>query len=119
MKLCDYCGFVIKDNDVKCFNCRMAIPGREVSESVVKAAEVQKNVQLAHSTRSLSSYVPKKLIALILVVGLFASPQTQMLLGDGIYYWDEINTPYYTIPEKIVLTYVRNFEIYVEEGNDV
>lgn len=42
MKLCDYCGFVIKDNDVKCFNCRMAIPGREVSESVVKAAEVQK-----------------------------------------------------------------------------
>ena len=46
MKLCDYCGFVIKDNDVKCFNCRMAIPGREVSESVVKAAEVQKNVQL-------------------------------------------------------------------------
>ena len=88
MKLCDYCGFVIKDNDVKCFNCRMAIPGREVSESVVKAAEVQKNVQLAHSTRSLSSYVPKKLIALILVVGLFASPQTQMLLGDGIDYWD-------------------------------
>ena len=67
MKLCDYCGFVIKDNDVKCFNCRMVIPGREVSESVVKAAEVQKNVQLAHSTRSLSSYVPKKIIALILV----------------------------------------------------
>ena len=119
MKLCDYCGFVIKDNDVKCFNCRMAIPGREVSEPVVKAAEVQKNVQPVHSTRSLSSYVPKKLIALLLVVGLFASPQTQMLLGDGIDYWDEINTPYYTIPEKIVLTYVRNFEIYVEEGNDV
>jgi len=42
-----------------------------------------------------------------------------MLLGDGIDYWDEINTPYYTIPEKIVLTYVRNFEVYVEEGNDV
>ena len=50
---------------------------------------------------------------------MFVSPQTQMLLGDGIDYWDEINTPYYTIPEKIVLTYVRNFEIYVEEGNDV
>ena len=63
MKLCDYCGFVIKDNDVKCFNCRMVIPGREVSESVVKAADVQKNVQLAHSTRSLSSYVPKKLLS--------------------------------------------------------
>ena len=113
MKLCDYCGFVIKDNDVKCFNCRMSVPGRQVPEPVAKVAEVKKEVQLAHSNRNFSSYIPKKLIALVLVVGLFASPQTQMLLSEGIDYWDEINTPYYTIPEKIVLTYVRNFEIYV------
>ena len=29
MKLCDFCGFVIKDQDAKCSNCRMIVPGRE------------------------------------------------------------------------------------------
>jgi len=54
-----------------------------------------------------------------LVVGLFASPQTQLLLTNGIDYWDEMNTPYYTIPEQIRLTYVRNFEVFIEEGDEV
>ena len=29
MKLCDFCGFVIKEQDAKCSNCRMMVPGRE------------------------------------------------------------------------------------------
>ena len=31
-------------------------------------------------------------------------------------YWDEMNTPYYSIPEQISLTYVRNFEVFLDEG---
>ncbi len=117
MKLCDFCGFVIKDQDAQCSNCRMIVPGRESLVTPPKPISSEKTTTKSLPGRSISSYIPKKLIALLLVVGLFASPQTQLLLSDGIDYWDEMNTPYYTIPEKITLTYIRNFEIYIEEGD--
>ena len=118
MKLCDFCGFVIKEQDAKCSNCRMMVPGREAvfAPLKVKTTKVEPKSPLPH--RGFSSYIPKKLIALLLVVGLFASPQTQVLISDGIDYWDEINTPYYTIPEQITLTYVRNFEVFLDEGDE-
>ncbi len=119
MKLCDYCGFVIKENDAKCSNCRMVVPGRESMLVQPGSVSSPKKVQSQMPSRTISSFVPKKFIAILLVIGLFSSPQTQTLLNDGLNYWDELNTPYYTIPEKITLTYVRNFEIYVEEGDEV
>ena len=119
MKLCDFCGFVIKGQDAKCSNCRMIVPGRESLLTPPKPTSSEKVISQSLSKRSISSYIPKKLIALILVVGLFASPQTQVLLSDGMNYWDEMNTPYYTIPETITLTYIRNFEIYIEDGDEV
>ena len=79
----------------------------ELSKSAIKSSS---------RSRSLSSYIPKKLIALTLVIGLLASPQTQVLLSSGMNYWDEMNTPYYSIPEQISLTYVRNFEVFLDEG---
>ncbi len=118
MKLCDYCGFVVKDQDAKCSNCRMIVPGRESMLVPPKVVSSQETVKSSVPTRSISSYIPKKLIAILLVIGLFASPQTQILLSDGMDYWDEMNTPYYTMPETITLTYVRNFEIFVEEGDE-
>ena len=119
MKLCDFCGFVIKEQHAKCSNCRMAVPGRESFLSSPKVEIPKDNLAPSLPSRSLSSYVPKKLLAFLLVVGLFASPQTQLLLTNGIDYWDEMNTPYYTIPEQIRLTYVRNFEVFIEEGDEV
>ena len=119
MKLCDYCGFVVKDQDAKCSNCRMIVPGRESMLVPPKVVSSQETVKSSVPTRSISSYIPKKLIAVLLVIGLFASPQTQVLLSDGMDYWDEKNTQYYTLPETITLTYVRNFEIFVEEGDEV
>tara|TARA_B100001029_G_scaffold175022_1_gene175890 strand:+ start:169 stop:1323 length:1155 start_codon:yes stop_codon:yes gene_type:complete len=95
----------------------MIVPGRESLVTPPKPISSEKTITKSLPRRSISSYIPKKLIALLLVVGLFASPQTQLLLSDGIDYWDEMNTPYYTIPEKITLTYIRNFEIYIEEGD--
>jgi len=117
MKLCDFCGFVIKDQDSQCLNCQMSVPGREPILVKPKEPTVTGNFQSSASSYSLLSYIPKKSIALLVVLGLFISPQTQVLLNQGMDYWDEVNTPYYTIPEKVVLTYVRNFEIYVEEGD--
>ena len=119
MKLCDFCGFVIKEQHAKCSNCRMSVPGRESFLSTTKVELPKDNLAPSLPSRSLSSYVPKKLLAFLLVVGLFASPQTQLLLTNGIDYWDEMNTPYYTIPEQIRLTYVRNFEVFIEEGDEV
>ena len=116
MKLCDFCGFVIKDQDAKCSNCRMIVPGREAMFSPPKVRTPKQESKSSLQSRSISSYIPKKIIALLLVVGLFGSPQTQVLLSNGIDYWDEINTPYYTIPEQITLTYVRNFEVFLDEG---
>ena len=117
MKLCDFCGFVIKEQDAKCSNCRMIIPGREAMFTPPEIEISNEEPKLSLQSRAISSYIPKKLIALLLVVGLFASPQTQVLLSDGIDYWDEMNTPYYTIPEQITLTYVRNFEVFLDEGD--
>ena len=116
MKLCDYCGFVIKEQDVRCTNCRMMVPGREIIPTPSKLVLSKSAIKSSSRSRSLSSYIPKKLIALILVIGLLASPQTQVLLSSGMNYWDEMNTPYYSIPEQISLTYVRNFEVFLDEG---
>ena len=118
MKLCDFCGFVIKEQDAKCSNCRMMVPGREAMFTPPKVEVSKLESKSPLPKRGISSYIPKKLIALLLVVGLFASPQTQVLISDGIDYWDEINTPYYTIPEQITLTYVRNFEVFLDEGDE-
>ena len=116
MKLCDYCGFVIKEQDVRCTNCRMMVPGREIMPTPSKLELSKSAIKSSSRSRSLSSYIPKKLIALTLVIGLLASPQTQVLLSSGMNYWDEMNTPYYSIPEQISLTYVRNFEVFLDEG---
>ena len=118
MKLCDFCGFVVKEQDAKCSNCRMLIPGRESLLASPKVEIQSKIVDTPLGSNSISSYIPKKLIAILLVVGLFASPQTQVLLSDGMEYWEEMNTPYYTIPEQITLTYVRNFEVFLDEGDE-
>jgi len=118
MKLCDFCGFVVKEQDAKCSNCRMVIPGRESLLASPKVEIQSKIVDTPLGSNSISSYIPKKLIAILLVVGLFASPQTQVLLSDGMEYWEEMNTPYYTIPEQITLTYVRNFEVFLDEGDE-
>ena len=118
MKLCDFCGFVVKEQDAKCSNCRMVVPGRESLLASPKVEIQSKIVDTPLGTNSISSYIPKKLIAILLVVGLFASPQTQVLLSDGMEYWEEMNTPYYTIPEQITLTYVRNFEVFLDEGDE-
>ena len=118
MKLCDFCGFVIKEQDAKCSNCRMVVPGRESLLASPKVEIQSKIVDTPLGSNSISSYIPKKLIAILLVVGLFASPQTQVLLSDGMEYWEEMNTPYYTIPEQITLTYVRNFEVFLDEGDE-
>ena len=116
MKLCDYCGFVIKEQDVRCTNCRMMVPGREIMPTPSRLELSKSAIKSSSRSRSLSSYIPKKLIALALVIGLLASPQTQVLLSSGMNYWDEMNTPYYSIPEQISLTYVRNFEVFLDEG---
>ena len=118
MKLCDFCGFVVKEQDAKCSNCRMVVPGRESLLASPKVEIQSKIVDTPLGSNSISSYIPKKLIAILLVVGLFASPQTQVLLSDGMEYWEEMNTPYYTIPEQITLTYVRNFEVFLDEGDE-
>ena len=118
MKLCDFCGFVVKEQDAKCSNCRMVVPGRESLLASPKVEIQSKIVDTPLGSNSISSYIPKKLIAILLVVGLFASPQTQVLLNDGMEYWEEMNTPYYTIPEQITLTYVRNFEVFLDEGDE-
>ena len=118
MKLCDFCGFVVKEQDAKCSNCRMVIPGRESLLASPKVEIQSKIVDTPLRSKSISSYIPKKLLAILLVVGLFISPQTQVLLNDGMEYWEEMNTPYYTIPEQITLTYVRNFEVFLDEGDE-
>ena len=117
MKLCDYCGFVVKDQDAKCSNCRMIVPGRESMLVPPKVVSSQETVKSSVPTRSISSYIPKKLIAILLVIGLFASPQTQILLSDGMDYWDEMNTPYYTIPETCLCgkRYNDPINMYTEE----
>ena len=117
MKLCDYCGFVIKDNDSKCFNCSMAVPGREVSVTKTSTSISKKNVSQSIPRRSIFSYIPKKFLALLIVGGLLASPQTQLLFDEGLDYWEQMNTSYYTIPEEIVIHYIRNFEVYLKEGD--
>ena len=58
-------------------------------------------------------FVPRKTLALLLVIGILMAPQTQTLINDGKEYWEDINTPYYSVPKNLELTLVRNFTIYL------
>ena len=37
-------------------------------------------------------------------------------MNESLDYWDEMNTPYYNIPESITINLIRNFTIYLENG---
>jgi hypothetical protein len=115
MQLCDFCGFVIAQEDNKCKNCSSPISGREVinEEKHFKALpQKTKNENIVYTPpRNWGRYIPRKTIALLLVIGLVMAPQTQTLIRDGKEYWDEINTPYYNIPKTLELTLIRNFTI--------
>ena len=121
MQLCDTCGFVINEGDYKCGNCDSPIPGQGDAfaqfqpKTTIKKPVPEKIVPPSPST-GLSGYIPKKTIVLLLVAGLLVAPQTQSLMGGSLDYWDEMNTPYYNIPESITLSLVRNFTIYLENG---
>ncbi len=119
MQLCDFCGFVLNNGDAKCSNCATPIPGREhlSIETPKNGPTVEKAPsKFIPTTSGLSSYIPKKTIILLLVVGIIVAPQTQTLLTKSIEYWDEMNTPYYNIPESVTLTFVRNFTILLDSG---
>ncbi|SVE52292.1 uncharacterized protein METZ01_LOCUS505146, partial [marine metagenome] len=121
MQLCDTCAFVINEGDYKCGNCDSPIPGQGDAfaqfqpKTTIKKPVPEKIVPPSPST-GLSGYIPKKTIVLLLVAGLLVAPQTQSLMGGSLDYWDEMNTPYYNIPESITLSLVRNFTIYLENG---
>ena len=110
MQLCDFCGFVLNDGDAKCSNCAVQIPGREHLAIQTPKAEstIEKTVEskFIPTTSSLSSYIPKKTIILLLVVGILVAPHTQSLVTKSIDYWDDMNTPYYNIPESVTITFV-------------
>jgi len=123
MKLCDSCGFVLSENDAQCKNCAIPVPGKEQilkpeKVSFITDKEPQRKLISPLVQRSLTSYIPKKTIVLLIVIGFAFTPQAQNLLKDSTNYWEEMNTPYYNIPESIELTLVRNFTIYLEnEGS--
>ena len=117
MQLCDFCGFVIGQDDTKCRNCLSQIPGRErIDNSKILPKSPKQNIVYTPPNKW-SRYIPRKTLALLLVIGLVMAPQTQALIKDGKEYWDEINTPYYSIPENLELTLVRNFTIYLPSEN--
>ena len=117
MQLCDFCGFVIGQDDNQCKNCSSQVPGREpIRENISSKPITQKNNNehlIYKPPRNWGKYIPRKTIALLMVIGLVMAPQTQTLIKDGKEYWDEINTPYYSIPQTLELTLVRNFTIYL------
>ena len=118
MRLCDFCGFVLNEGDAKCSNCATPVPGQEhlaVKTQPKSSAEKVTTTKIV-PTKRLTSYIPKKTIILLLVIGLIAAPQTQSLLSKSVDYWDEMNTPYYNIPESITINLVRNFTIQLESG---
>ena len=120
MELCDFCGFVLNDGNAKCSNCAAQIPGREhlTIQTPKAGTKVKKSVdsKFIPATSNLTSYIPKKTIILLLVIGILVAPQTQSLITKSINYWDEMNTPYYNIPESITINFVRNFTILLESG---
>ena len=117
MRLCDTCGFVLNESDFKCGNCAAPIPGREASiEPIQTRTPIEKTAPKIITPRNLSGYLPKKTIILLLVVGILLAPQTQSLMNESLDYWDEMNTPYYNIPESITINLIRNFTIYLENG---
>ena len=117
MRLCDTCGFVLNESDFKCGNCAAPIPDREAQiEQIQTRTPIEKNAPKIITPRNLSGYLPKKTIILLLVVGILLAPQTQSLMNESLDYWDEMNTPYYNIPESITINLIRNFTIYLENG---
>ncbi len=121
MKLCDFCGFYVGPEDIKCRNCSNPIPERQVFEEI---EYTPKNETQNKASEEIVYVKPKskiytlarKTIVLIILIGIVASPQTQSLVRGTMDYWDEINTPYYSIPESIELTMVRNFTIYLQDS---
>jgi len=117
MRLCDTCGFVLNESDFKCGNCAAPIPDREAPfEQMQARTPIGRNAPKIITPRNLSGYLPKKTIILLLVVGILLAPQTQSLMNESLDYWDEMNTPYYNIPESITINLIRNFTIYLENG---
>jgi len=117
MQLCDTCGFVLNESDFKCGNCAAPIPNREAPiEQIQARTPIEKTAPKIITPRNLSGYLPKKTIILLLVVGILLAPQTQSLMNESLDYWDEMNTPYYNIPESITINLIRNFTIYLENG---
>ena len=117
MRLCDACGFILNESDFKCSNCSTPIPDREAPiEQIQAITPIEKTSPKIITPRNLSGYLPKKTIILLLVVGLLLAPQTQSLMNESLDYWDEMNTPYYNIPESITINLIRNFTIYLENG---
>jgi len=117
MRLCDTCGFVLNESDFKCGNCAAPIPDREAPiEQIQTRTPIEKTAPKIITPRNLSGYLPKKTIILLLVVGILLAPQTQSLMNESLDYWDEMNTPYYNIPESITINLIRNFTIYLENG---
>jgi len=117
MQLCNTCGFVLNESDFKCGNCSAPILDREAPiEQIQTRTQIEKKTPKIIIPRNLSGYLPKKTIILLLVVGLLLAPQTQSLMNESLDYWDEMNTPYYNIPESITINLIRNFTIYLENG---
>ncbi|SVB74680.1 uncharacterized protein METZ01_LOCUS227534 [marine metagenome] len=124
MQLCNTCGFVINEDDSKCGNCASPIPGNEElfskfqSTPTVEKPVVEQPVpeKIISPSLALSEYIPKKTIVILLVAGMLVAPQTQSLMSGSLDYWDEMNTPYYNIPESLTLNLIRNFTIYMEDG---
>ena len=117
MRLCDTCGFILNESDFKCSNCSTPIPDREAPiEQIQARTPIEKTSPKIITPRNLSGYLPKKTIILLLVVGILLAPQTQSLMNESLDYWDEMNTPYYNIPESITINLIRNFTIYLENG---
>ena len=126
MKLCDSCGFYVGPEDIKCRQCSKPIPGRmefeEIKYTPQKNIEIQKTKTpekiIYHKPKSKLYNFTRKAVILLILTGLIIAPQTQSLVKEGINYWDEINKPYYNIPESIELTMVRNFTIKLQHSGD-
>ena len=122
MKLCDFCGFYVGPEDIKCRNCSNPIPGRQVFEEIeyrpnegkVTPSETSEKI-IYQKPKGRLYHFARKTVILLIITGIVIAPQTQNLVKDSLNYWDEINKPYYNIPESIELTMVRNFTIYLQD----
>ena len=122
MKLCDFCGFYVGPEDIKCRNCSNPIPGRQVFEEIeyrpnegkVTTGETSEKI-IYQKPKGRLYHFARKTVILLIITGIVIAPQTQNLVKDSLNYWDEINKPYYNIPESIELTMVRNFTIYLQD----